>query len=273
MDMQLIEYRLERFTDSPGHMLHAKIVGETRDGVVVLVSKKSSADIVRHASNIRKSVAAKQQQAAGAKAAIHVVGKSAAVDKPAAGKHHPAAEPPAGVAKPAAAEPPTVRLVATFNNYTAELDDGSNVLIKGHDVTILVDRQKGIQVADLIGKFSEHLLMGSHQKARYCWYNRRIMDFIDINGQPNLNVAMEKYGMCKHVLFIGNVATRADPEYGFTEGNGNMPNSIWDWNNPSKDDTPKDSPKNTGKVTLTDTLKRDRKLLCKKTSPRKNASA
>jgi hypothetical protein len=46
------------------------------------------------------------------------------------------------------------------------------------------------------------------------------------------------------------------------------PKSIWDWNSPSKDDTPK----NTAKVTLKDTLKRNRKLLCKKTSPRKNAS-
>jgi hypothetical protein len=164
--------------------------------------------------------------------------------------------------------------VATFENYTAELDDGSNVLVKAHDVTIYVDRQKGIQVADLIGKFSENLLMGSHQKARYSWYNRRIMDFIDIdiNNQPNLDVAMEKYGIYKHVLFLGNVTTRADPEYGLTEGNRNMPNSIKDWISPSKDDTPKYSPKNTAKVTLTDTLKQTRKLLCKKTSPRKNAS-
>jgi hypothetical protein len=116
VDMQLIEDQLERFTDSPGHMLHAKIVGATRDGVVALASKKSPADIVCHAGNLRKSTAS-------AKAAIHVVGKSAA------GKHHPAAEPPAGVTKPAAVEPP-VRLVATFENYTAELDDGSNVLVK-----------------------------------------------------------------------------------------------------------------------------------------------
>jgi hypothetical protein len=269
--MQLIEDQLERFTDSPGHMLHAKIVGETRDCVAALASKKSPTDIVCHAGNLRKSVAAKQQP----KAAIHVVGKSAAVAKPTAGKHHPAAEPPAGVAKPAAAEPPPVRLVATFDKYTTELDDGSNVLVKAHNVTVYVDRQKGIQVVVMIGKFSDNLLMGSHQKARYCWYNRRIMDFIhiNINSQPNLDVAMEKYGMCKQVLFIGNVTTRADPEYGFTEGNGNMPNSIWDWNSPSKDDTPKDSPPNIAKVTLTDTLKRNRKLLCKKTSPRKNISA
>jgi hypothetical protein len=40
MDMQLIEDQLQRFTNSPGHMLHAKIVGDTRDGVVSLVSKK-----------------------------------------------------------------------------------------------------------------------------------------------------------------------------------------------------------------------------------------
>jgi hypothetical protein len=99
VDMQLIEDQLERFTDSPGHMLHAKIVGDTRDGVVALASKKSPADIVRHVGNLRKSAAAKLQQAAGANAAIHVVGKSAAVAKPAAGKPHPAAESPAGVAK------------------------------------------------------------------------------------------------------------------------------------------------------------------------------
>jgi hypothetical protein len=41
MDMQLIEDQSEMFTDSPGHMLHAKIVGDTRDGVVALASKKS----------------------------------------------------------------------------------------------------------------------------------------------------------------------------------------------------------------------------------------
>jgi hypothetical protein len=72
--------------------------------------------------------------------------------------------------------------------------------------------------------------MGSHQKAKYSWYNIRIMDYIDIgiDNQPNLDVAMEKYGICKHVLFIGSVTTWADPEYGLTEGNGNMPNSIRD---------------------------------------------
>jgi hypothetical protein len=32
VDMQLTEDQLERFTYSPSHMLHAKIVGETRDG-------------------------------------------------------------------------------------------------------------------------------------------------------------------------------------------------------------------------------------------------
>jgi hypothetical protein len=35
-------------------------------------------------------------------------------------------------------------MVATFDNYTAELDDGSNVLDKAHDVDVYVDRQKGI---------------------------------------------------------------------------------------------------------------------------------
>jgi hypothetical protein len=126
---------LERFANSPGHILHAKIIGGIRDGVVALASKKSPADIVRHAGNLRKS-------AAGAQAAIHASSKSAAIAKPAAGKHHPATEPPAGVEKPAAAEPPAgaekpaaaepphlLRMVATFNNYTAELDDGSNVLV------------------------------------------------------------------------------------------------------------------------------------------------
>jgi hypothetical protein len=100
-----------------------------------LASKKSPADIVRHAGNLRKS-------ATGAQAAIHASSKSAAIAKPAAGKHHTAAESPAGVEKPAAAEPPAgaekpaaaepphlLRMVATFNNYTAELDDGSNVLV------------------------------------------------------------------------------------------------------------------------------------------------
>jgi hypothetical protein len=36
VDMQLIEDQLERFADSPGHILHAKIVGAIRDGVVAL---------------------------------------------------------------------------------------------------------------------------------------------------------------------------------------------------------------------------------------------
>jgi hypothetical protein len=275
VDMQLIEDQLERFADSSGHILHAKIGGATRDGAVALASKKSLANIVRHAGNLRKSTA-------GAQANKHASSKSAAIAKPAASKHHPAAEPPTGVEKPAAAEPPAgvekpaaaepsppppLRMVATFNNYTAELDDGSNVLVKAHDVDVYVDRQKGIQVDDMIGKFSENLLMGSHQKARYSWFNRRIQDYIDIgiNSQPNLDVALDKYATGNHILFLDNITTHADLEYGLTEGNRNMPNSIRDWISPSKD-------KNTAKVTLTDTLKRNRKLLCKKTSPRKNAS-
>jgi hypothetical protein len=32
--MQLIEDQLERFADSPGHILHAKIGGATRDGAI-----------------------------------------------------------------------------------------------------------------------------------------------------------------------------------------------------------------------------------------------
>jgi hypothetical protein len=166
------------------------------------------------------------QSAAGAQAATHARSKSAAIGTPAAGKYHPAVEPPAGVKKPAGAEPPVgaekpavaeppppFRMVATFDNYTAELDDGSNVLVKAHDVDVYVDRQKGIQVAELIGKFNENLLMGSHQKARYMWYNRRIQDFIEIgiSSQPNLDVALDKYGMGNHILFLGNVTTRADP--------------------------------------------------------------
>jgi hypothetical protein len=132
VDMQMIEDQLERFADSSGHILHAKFFGGTRDGVVVLTSKKYPADIIRHAGNLRKS-------AAGAQAATYASSKSAAIGKPAAGKHHPAAEPPAGVEKPspadaeksAAAEPPPpLRMVATFDNYTAELDNSSNVLVK-----------------------------------------------------------------------------------------------------------------------------------------------
>jgi hypothetical protein len=127
---------LERFANSPGHILHAKIFGGIRDGVGALASKKSPADIVHHGGNLRKSDA-------GAQAAIHASSKSAAIAKLAAGKHHPAGEPPAGVEKPAAAEPsagaekpaaaeppPPLRMVATFDNYTAELDDGSNVSLK-----------------------------------------------------------------------------------------------------------------------------------------------
>jgi hypothetical protein len=126
VDMEKIEDQLERFADSPGHILHAKIIGGTRDGVVARASKKSPADIVRHAGNQRKSTA-------GAQAATHPSSKSAAIGKPAPGKHHPAAEPPAGVEKPAAAgakkpvaaePPPLLKMVATFDPYTAELDDG-----------------------------------------------------------------------------------------------------------------------------------------------------
>jgi hypothetical protein len=171
--------------------------------------------------------------------------------------------------------PPPFKMVATFDNYTAELDDGSNVLIRAHDIDVYIDRQKGIQVAELIGKFSENLLMGFHQKAKYMWYNRRIHEYIEIgvNSQPNLDVALDKYGTDNHILFLGNITTRADPEYGLTEGNGNMPSSIRDLISPSKVDTRKKSPKNTAKVTLIDTLKWNRKLLCKKTSSRKNTSA
>jgi hypothetical protein len=94
--MQLIENQLKRFRDSPVHMLHAKIVADTRDDDVALASKKSSADIVHHAGNLRKYAAAKQQQTAVAKAAMHVVGKPDAIAKPTT-KPHPAAEPPAGL--------------------------------------------------------------------------------------------------------------------------------------------------------------------------------
>jgi hypothetical protein len=114
-------------------MLHAKIVAATRECVVALASKKSTADIVCHTGNLRKYAAAKQQQAAVAKAAIYVVGKPAAVAKLATAKPHPAAEPPA-LAQPAAVatttndvgtiEISTVNLVATFDDYTVELDDG-----------------------------------------------------------------------------------------------------------------------------------------------------
>jgi hypothetical protein len=38
VDMQMIEDHMERFADSPGHILHAKIIGGTRDGVVALAS-------------------------------------------------------------------------------------------------------------------------------------------------------------------------------------------------------------------------------------------
>jgi hypothetical protein len=141
VNMQMIEDQLERFADSPGHILHANFFGGTRDGVVALASKKYPADIIRHAGNLRKS-------AAGAQAATHASSKSAAIGKPAAGKYHPAAEPPVGVEKsaaddvkkPAVAEPPPpLRMVATFDNYTIELDDGSNVLVKRHDVDVYVE--------------------------------------------------------------------------------------------------------------------------------------
>jgi hypothetical protein len=138
VDMQKIEDQLERFADSPGHILHAKIIGGSRDGVVAQASKKSPADIVRHAGNQRKSTA-------GAQAATHPSSKSADIGKPAPSKHHPAAEPPAGVEKPAAASaekpaaaepPPLLRMVATFDPYTAELDDGSDILVEKHDVDV-----------------------------------------------------------------------------------------------------------------------------------------
>jgi hypothetical protein len=111
VDMQMIEDQLERFADSPGHILHAKIIGGTRDGVVVLASKKYPADIVCHAGNLRKS-------AAGAQAATHASSKPAAIGKPAAGKHHPAAEPLASVEKPAAAgaEKPAAAASSSFQN-------------------------------------------------------------------------------------------------------------------------------------------------------------
>jgi hypothetical protein len=116
----MIEDQLERFADSLGHILHAKIIGGTRDGVVARASKKSPAGIVCHAGNQRKS-------AASAQAATHPSSKSAAIGKPAPGKHHPAAEPPAGVEKPAAAgakkpaaaePPPPLRMVATNTSQT-----------------------------------------------------------------------------------------------------------------------------------------------------------
>jgi hypothetical protein len=108
------------------------------------------------------------------------------------------------------------------------------------------------------------------------WYNRRIHDFIEIgvNSQPNLDVALEKYGTGNHILFLACVSTRADPEGGgLTEGNGNIPSSMRDWISPSKVGTRNCSPKNTAKVTLTDSLKQNSKLLCKRTCPRKNAPA
>jgi hypothetical protein len=46
--------------------------------------------------------------------------------------------------------------------------------------------------------------MGSHQKVKYMWFNRRIRDYIEIrvNIQPNLDVALEKYGTGNHILFL-----------------------------------------------------------------------
>jgi hypothetical protein len=46
------------------------------------------------------------------------------------------------------------------------------------------------------------------------WFNRRIRDFIEIgiNSQPNLDVALEKYRMGNHILFLASVSTHADPE-------------------------------------------------------------
>jgi hypothetical protein len=72
--MEKIEDQLERFADSPGHILHAKIIGGTRDGVVARASNKFPA------GNQRKS-------AAGAQAATHRSSKSAAIGNPAPGKH------------------------------------------------------------------------------------------------------------------------------------------------------------------------------------------
>jgi hypothetical protein len=74
-------------------------------------------------------------------------------------------------------------------------------------------------------------MLGSHQKARYCWYNKRIQDFIDIdiNSQPNLDVAMKKYGMFKQVRFHCMVTTRDDPEYGLAKFSGNLPKFKWIW--------------------------------------------
>jgi hypothetical protein len=46
-----------------------------------------------------------------------------------------------------------------------------------------------------------------------------------------------------------------------------------DWISPGKVGTGNFSPKNTAKVTPTDSLKWNRKLLCKRTCPRKNVSA
>jgi hypothetical protein len=39
VDMKKIEDQLERFADSSGHILHAKIIGGTRDGVVAQVMR------------------------------------------------------------------------------------------------------------------------------------------------------------------------------------------------------------------------------------------
>jgi hypothetical protein len=86
-------------------------------------------------------------------------------------------------------------VVVNFDDYIAKLDDGSTFFVKGHDVT-MVENPKKIQVVDLIGKFNENILLGSHQETRYCWWNSRIMDFIYIS-QPNLDVAMKKYGKVK----------------------------------------------------------------------------
>jgi hypothetical protein len=87
-------------------------------------------------------------------------------------------------------------------------------------------------------------------------------------------VALQKYGTGNHILFLGCVGTHDDPEGdGLTEGNGNIPSSMKDWISPSKVGTRNYSLKNTAKVTPTDSLKQNRKLLCKRTCPRKNASA
>jgi hypothetical protein len=90
----------------------------------------------------------------------------------------------------------TINVIAAFEDYTAELDDGSKVFVKAHCVTVVVDPQK-IQVADLLEKFNENIGLGSHQETKYTWWHFKINDFNYINSQHNLNVAMKKYGKRK----------------------------------------------------------------------------